>query len=106
MTDTQTTATAETTTESTNTRGSRDNNAGNRLIGKPFFRRKKNCPFSGPRSSDIDYKDVRTLSRFVSSYGKMLPSHITGVCSSKQRELATAVKRARHLALLPYSSRS
>lgn len=76
------------------------------LIGKPFFRRKKSCPFTGPKAPAIDYKDTRTLSRFVSPYGKMLPSHITGVCNKKQRELAIAIKRARHLALMPYSARS
>jgi small subunit ribosomal protein S18 len=75
------------------------------LIGKPYFRRKKSCPFTGPRAPDIDYKDTRTLTRFVSPYGKMLPSHITGVSNIKQRELAIAVKRARHLALMPYTAR-
>lgn len=76
-----------------------------RLLGKPYFRRKKSCPFSGPRAQKIDYKDARMLGRFVSPYGKMLPSHITGVCNKKQRELAVAIKRARHLALLSYTSR-
>lgn len=75
------------------------------LIGKPYFRRKKSCPFSGPKSPAIDYKDTRTLGRFVSPYGKMLPSHITGVSNKKQRELAIAIKRARHLALMPYTAR-
>lgn len=80
-------------------------NAGANLIGKPYFRRKKSCPFSGPKAPAIDYKDTRTLSRFVSPYGKMLPSHITGVSNKKQRELAIAIKRARHLALMPYTAR-
>lgn len=75
------------------------------LIGKPYFRRKKSCPFSGPKAPAIDYKDTRTLTRFVSPYGKMLPSHITGVSNKKQRELAIAIKRARHLALMPYTAR-
>ena len=76
-----------------------------RLLGKPYFRRKKTCVFSGENAPVIDYKDTRTLGRFVSPYGKMLPSHITGVSNKKQRELATAIKRARHLALMPYTSR-
>lgn len=76
-----------------------------RLLGKPYFRRKKTCVFSGENAPAIDYKDTRMLSRFVSPYGKMLPSHITGVSNKKQRELSTAIKRARHLALMPYTSR-
>lgn len=76
-----------------------------RLLGKPFFQRKKSCPFSGPRAQKIDYKDTRLLGRFVTEYGKILPCHITGVSHIKQRELAVAIKRARHLALMPYSDR-
>ena len=69
---------------------------------KPFFRRKKSCPFSGPDAPVIDYKDVRLLSRFLSERGKIVPSRITAVSGKKQRELAKAIKRARFLALLPY----
>ena len=69
---------------------------------KPFFRRKKSCPFSGPRAPKIDWKDVRTLGRFISERGKMTPSRITNVSHKKQRELSTAIKRARYMALLPY----
>ncbi len=69
---------------------------------RPFFRRRKSCPFSGPDAQKIDYKDVRLLSRFVSERGKIVPSRITAVSSKKQRELARAIKRARNLALLPY----
>ncbi|MEC9292446.1 MAG: 30S ribosomal protein S18 [Pseudomonadota bacterium] len=76
-----------------------------RLLGKPFFQRKKSCPFSGPRAQKIDYKDTRLLGRFVTEYGKILPCHITGVSRIKQRELAVAIKRSRHLALMPYSDR-
>lgn len=76
-----------------------------RLLGKPYFQRKKSCPFTGPRAPKIDYKDSRNLARFVSDFGKILPCHITGVSHSKQRVLANAIKRARHLALLPYSDR-
>ncbi|MFQ6017586.1 MAG: 30S ribosomal protein S18 [Kiloniellaceae bacterium] len=69
---------------------------------RPFFRRRKSCPFSGPNAIKIDYKDVRTLQRFVSERGKIVPSRITAVSAKRQRELAKAIKRARYLALLPY----
>ena len=69
---------------------------------RPFFRRRKTCPFSGPNAPKIDYKDVRLLSRFLSERGKIVPSRITAVSAKKQRELALAIKRARFLALLPY----
>lgn len=69
---------------------------------RPFFRRKKSCPFSGSHAPKIDYKDVKLLQRFVSERGKIVPSRITAVSAKKQRELARAIKRARHLALLPY----
>ena len=69
---------------------------------RPFFRRRKSCPFSGPNAPKIDYKDVRLLQRFVSERGKIVPSRITAVSAKKQRELATAIKRARFLGLLPY----
>jgi len=69
---------------------------------RPFYRRKKSCPFSGPGAPVIDYKDVRLLSRFLSERGKIVPSRITAVSAKKQRELARAIKRARFLALLPY----
>ncbi|MBV9734703.1 MAG: 30S ribosomal protein S18 [Acidisphaera sp.] len=69
---------------------------------RPFYRRRKSCPFSGPNAPKIDYKDVRLLSRFLSERGKIVPSRITAVSAGKQRELARAIKRARFLALLPY----
>ena len=68
-----------------------------------FFRRRKSCPFSGPNAPKIDYKDTRTLGRFVSERGKIVPSRITAVSAKKQRELAKAIKRARYLGLMPYS---
>ena len=74
-------------------------------LKKPFFRRKKTCPFSGSHAPDIDWKDVKLLSRFISERGKIVPSRITAVSQKKQRELAKAVKRARYLALLPYTDR-
>jgi len=69
---------------------------------RPFFRRRKSCPFSGPNAPKIDYKDVKLLQRFISERGKIVPSRITAVSTKKQRELARAIKRARYLALLPY----
>jgi small subunit ribosomal protein S18 len=69
---------------------------------RPFFRRRKSCPFSGPNAPKIDYKDVRLLQRFISERGKIVPSRITAVSAQKQRELARAIKRSRYLGLLPY----
>ena len=64
-------------------------------------RRKKVCAFCG-KESDIDYKDVVKLKKFISERGKILPRRVTGTCAAHQRALTVAVKRARHLALLPY----
>jgi len=71
---------------------------------RPFFRRRKSCPFSGPKAPKIDYKDVKLLQRFLSERGKIVPSRITAVSAKRQRELARAIKRSRFLALLPYST--
>ena len=71
---------------------------------RPFFRRKKTCPFSGANAPKIDYKDTKLLQRFISERGKIVPSRISAVSQKKQRELARAIKRARFLALLPYAS--
>ncbi|MBI3445237.1 MAG: 30S ribosomal protein S18 [Magnetospirillum sp.] len=69
---------------------------------RPFFRRRKTCPFSGEGAPKIDYKDIKLLSRFISERGKIVPSRITAVSAKKQRELAQAIKRSRFLGLLPY----
>ena len=69
---------------------------------RPFFRRQKSCPFSGPNAPKIDYKDIRLLQRYVSERGKIVPRRITAVSSKKQRGLARAIKRARIIALLPF----
>ena len=69
---------------------------------RPFQRRRKTCPFSGEGAPKIDYKDVRTLGRYISERGKIVPSRITAVSTKKQRLLANAIKRARFMALLPY----
>ena len=67
-----------------------------------FFRRRKSCPFAGPKAPKIDYKDLKLLTRFTSERGKIMPSRITAVSAKKQRELARAIKKARFLALIPY----
>ena len=69
---------------------------------RPFFRRRKTCPFSGANAPKIDYKDVRLLHRYISERGKIVPSRITAVSANKQRELSRAIKRARFLGLLPF----
>ena len=73
------------------------------MARKPFFRRRKSCPFSGEGAPVIDYKDVKLLQRYVSERGKIVPSRITAVSAKKQRALSRAIKRARFLALLPYA---
>lgn len=69
---------------------------------RPFFRRKKSCPFTGDHAPAIDWKDTRTLGKYISERGKIMPSRITSVSQKKQRELSQAIKRARYMALLPY----
>ena len=71
-------------------------------MARPFFRRRKTCPFSAKDTPVIDYKDVRLLQGYLSERGKIVPSRITAVSTKKQRELARAIKRARHIGLLPY----
>ncbi|MBE5968845.1 MAG: 30S ribosomal protein S18 [Lachnospiraceae bacterium] len=66
-------------------------------------RRKKVCVFCGDKNGEIDYKDVNKLKRYVSERGKILPRRITGNCAKHQRALTVAVKRARHISLMPYT---
>ena len=73
------------------------------MANKPFFRRRKSCPFSGYNAPKIDYKDTKLLQRYISERGKIVPSRITAVSAKKQREMAKAIKRARFLALLQYA---
>lgn len=68
-----------------------------------FFRRRKFCRFTAEGVKQIDYKDLDTLKAYVSETGKIVPSRITGTKARYQRQLSTAVKRARFLSLLPYS---
>ncbi|HKJ09056.1 MAG: 30S ribosomal protein S18 [Gammaproteobacteria bacterium] len=67
-----------------------------------FFRRRKYCRFTAEGVKEIDYKDIATLKNYVTETGKIVPSRITGTKARYQRQLATAIKRARYLALLPY----
>ena len=66
------------------------------------IRRKKVCPFCADKTLKIDYKDADMLGKYISERGKILPKRMSGVCAIHQRELATAIKRARIVALLPY----
>ena len=68
-----------------------------------FFRRGKFCRFSAEGVAEIDYKDIATLKNYVTESGKIVPSRITGTSAKYQRQLSTAIKRARFLALLPYT---
>ncbi|MBO4889842.1 MAG: 30S ribosomal protein S18 [Lachnospiraceae bacterium] len=68
-----------------------------------MHRRKKVCVFCG-KEKTLDYKDVATLKKYVSERGKILPRRITGNCAKHQRALTVAVKRARHVALMPYTA--
>ena len=65
-------------------------------------RHRKACPICESRLRNIDYKDERRLSRFITERGKILPRRISGMCARHQRQVGTAIKRARYLALLPY----
>ena len=67
-----------------------------------FFRRRKFCRFTAEGVKEIDYKDLQTLKNYITETGKIVPSRITGTKAKYQRQLATAIKRARFLALLPY----
>jgi small subunit ribosomal protein S18 len=68
-----------------------------------YFRRRKYCRFTAEGITQVDYKDINLLKAFVSESGKIVPSRITGTKAKYQRQLTTAVKRARYLALLPYT---
>lgn len=65
-------------------------------------RKRKRCPFTAMGIKEIDYKDINTLMKFITERGKILPRRITGVSAFHQKRLASAIKRARHMALLPF----
>jgi small subunit ribosomal protein S18 len=68
-----------------------------------FYRRRKYCRFTAEGIKEIDYKDLETLKAYISETGKIVPSRITGTKARYQRQLAKAIKRARYLALIPYT---
>ncbi len=70
-----------------------------------FFRRRRYCRFTAEGIEEIDYKDLDLLKAYISETYKIVPSRITGTSAKYQRQLATAIKRARYLALLPYTDR-
>jgi small subunit ribosomal protein S18 len=80
---------------------SRDDNK-----NSPFEDRRKFCPFSQKNSPEIDYKDIKLLSRYISEKGKIIPSRITNVSRSKQKLLSEAIKRARFLGLMSFTNKS
>lgn len=71
-------------------------------MGEGRTRRRKSCPFTAAGVKEIDYKDVNTLQKFITDRGKILPRRITGVSAHYQKKLASAIKRARFMALLPF----
>lgn len=71
---------------------------------KQYFRRKKVCRFCVEKIDDINYKDVRLLSAFTSERGKIVPRRISGVCAPHQRRLSDAIKQARNIALIPFTT--
>ncbi|ELV08735.1 30S ribosomal protein S18 [Wohlfahrtiimonas chitiniclastica] len=68
-----------------------------------YFRRKRFCRFTAENVKEIDYKDINTLKNYITETGKIIPSRVTGTQARYQRQLATAIKRARYIALLPYT---
>ena len=86
-------------------RGPRPSRPGGREGGRKYFRRKKVCKFCVEKIDVVNYKDVRLLSQFVAESGKIVPRRLTGVCTPHQRRLTRAIKQARNIALLPFSSR-
>ena len=75
-----------------------------RRAGRKMFSRHKVCRFCADKELDIDYKDAKTLRIFLTERCKIIPRRISGNCARHQRRLTTAIKRSRHLALLPYST--
>jgi small subunit ribosomal protein S18 len=71
--------------------------------GRSLFKRRKFCRFSAEKIEEIDYKDVELLKDFITENGKIMPARITGTKTGYQRQLSTAIKRARFLALMPYT---
>ncbi len=81
----------------------KDKRGDKKEAGARFYRRKKFCKFTAEGTTEIDYKDLVTLKQYIAENGKIVPSRITGTKTNYQRQLALAIKRARFLALLPYT---
>lgn len=75
------------------------------MIKKTTYKKIRTCNLCSLGVKEVDYKDVTTLQRYTSSYGKIIPRRKSGACSKHQRKLAIAIKRARFMALLPYTTR-
>ena len=69
-----------------------------------FYRARKSCPFCAEGAGDVDYKDIRLLSRFLGERGRLTPGRVSGICAAHQRKLGKAIKRARYLALISFVS--
>ena len=80
----------------------KDDKASDKMI--KVRKRRKVCQFCVDKATEIDYKDTQKLRRFISERAKILPRRMTGVCAKHQRMLTTAIKRARHIALFPYTA--
>lgn len=87
------------------TRNKDRSKAKDKMANRPLFKRKKFCRFTVEGIKTIDYKDIDILKDFISENGKIIPARITGTKSYYQRQLNTAIERARFLALLPYTDR-
>ncbi|SHH79968.1 30S ribosomal protein S18 [Sporanaerobacter acetigenes] len=74
------------------------------MVQKRYKSRKRVCSFCADKAEDIDYKDINKLKKYITERGKILPRRITGNCAKHQRQLTRAIKRARQVALLPYSA--
>lgn len=74
------------------------------MATKRRFQRKKICRFCADKIEDIDYKDIKRLRNLITERGKIIPRRISGNCASHQRQLGTAIKRARNIALMPFAA--
>ena len=83
---------------------SREENNGRRPNGRMRRSRKKVCAFCSDKTEFIDYKDINKLRKYVTERGKILPRRISGTCAKHQRELTSSIKRARNIALLPFTT--
>jgi small subunit ribosomal protein S18 len=83
---------------------SRNKRERERVLKRFLFKRRKICKICAQKIEYIDYKDVKLLQNYIPERGKIIPRRISGVCSSHQRQLTLAIKRARHIALIPYTS--